>query len=327
MKMFESINYQWNAKRFVNYTTQLQRALDSGDEKLILRLSEDAIKSGKRALELSEVVEGIPAEATNALQKALSGVEELYKTLQQRGGEPVEQDPLRQVVKRQYAQLRSQMGVVSKGRADDFIADRMVDMYRIAADRLDSSPQVLRMIYVDNDAVPEPLREVMGHYLDGKLTRDETAKRLAELKAKTEQYVRDLGTKPENAQRPAVIYHGTLDLERKLRSDIIADSMRDDGSVDQRQLFMNTAEIVLYDRWAGLAKSLGGRQPTADELIAAQTNAYKATHEANPSLGFKEEKEFQSWLDRLERTMRGKGDTYLQVALPAYRAVAEKLAK
>lgn len=325
--MFESIKYQRNAQRFVNYITRLQKALDSGDKNLILKLSEDAIKLGKRALELSEVVEGIPAEATNALQRALSGVEELYKTLQQKGSEPVEQDPLRQAVKRQYVQLGSQMRVAGGGRAEDFIADRMVDMYRIAADRLDSSPQVLKMIYVDNDTAPKPLREVMSQYLDGKLTKDETAKRLAELKAKTEQYVRDLGTKPENAQRPAVIYQGTPDLEGKLRSDIIADSMGDDGSVDQRQLFMNTAEIFLYDRWAGLAKSLGGRQPTADELIAAQIEAYKVTHKSNPSLGFKDGKEFQTWLSTFERTVRGKGSEYLQVALPAYRAVAEKLAK
>ncbi len=325
--MFESIKYLWNGLRFMSYATQAQKAFESGDKKLSLKLSEAAIKSGKRALELSKVVKGSPPETTISLQKALSGVEELYKNLQQRGSEPVEQDTLRRDVKRQYVQLGLQIGGVGGSETKDLIADKMVDMYRIAADRLDNSPQVLRIIYVDNDTAPEPLREVMSQYLDGKLTKDETAKRLAELKAKTEQYVRDLGAKPEDAQRPAVIFHGTTNLEERLRGDIIADSMDDYGSIDQRQLFINTVKILLCDKLAGLAESLGGRQPTADELIAAQMDAYKATHEANPSLGFKDEKEFRTWLDGLEKGIKEKGDTYLQAALPIYRAIVEKLVK
>jgi len=325
--MLESIRYQWNTQMFVNYTAQLQGVLDSRNEKLIKRLSEKAIKSGKQALELSEVVEGITTEETNSLQEALGVIEQLYESLQQKESEPIDQDPLRQSVKRQYVELGFQIGVDGSGRAKDFIADRMVDMYRIAADRLASSHEVLRMIYVDNDTTPEPLRNVVGQYVDGKLTKEQATEKLNELKSKTKQYVRDLGANPDEAQRPTAIYLGTQGLEGKLRANIVGDSMRDDGTVDQKQLFMNTAEIVMFDKWAGLAKRLGGRQPTSDELIDAQLEAYKATREVNPSLGFKDDAEFGTWLNRFEQMMKTKGNSYLQAALPAYISVAEKLAK
>jgi hypothetical protein len=323
--MLENFKYLWNIQMFVNHTTLLQRALDSGNEKLINRFLENAMKSGRRAMELSEVVEGISVEATAALQKALGGVVQLYESMQQ--SEPVEQDPIRRAVKRQYVQLCSQMGVAGGGKTEDFIADTMVGMYRIAADRLNGPPEVLRMIYVDNDAAPEPLRNVVGQYVDGKLTKEQATEQLAELKSKTEQYARDLGASPDKAQRPTMIYQVAQGLEQKLMGDIVADSMRNDGTVDQKQLFMNTAEIVMYSKWAGLAKRLEGRQPTSNELIDAQIEAYRATREVNPSLGFGDDKEFEAWIGRFEQLLKSKGNSYLQAALPVYYAVVEKFTK
>ena len=90
---------------------------------------------------------------------------------------------------------------------------------------------------------------------------------------------------------------------------------------------MNGADIGMYYRWAELAKNLGGRrQPTADELITAQVDAYRTAYRLKPH-GFNDENEFQTWLGGLERAARGKESTYLRAALPVYNSITQKLAK
>ncbi len=102
---------------------------------------------------------------------------------------------------------------------------------------------------------------------------------------------------------------------------------QEDGATNQKRLFMDVAGAFLCGKWTELAKRIEGRQPTIDELITAEIDAYKATHEANPSLDFNDEREFKDWLNAYAERMNSKGDFYFKATLPAYNTVAEKLAK
>lgn len=330
--MFEELRCYWHESMFLSHTKNLHRAIQAGNLRFARVYAESALKSGRKALKLSEKIGA--RESGENLQKAMKSIQNAMKSIQnicdtlhgKRNMEPAG-DPIRQEVKRQYVQLASQMAVAG-GNSENFIADRMIDTYRIAISRLDKSPEALRMIYVDNDMVPQSLKEVISQYLGGKLTREQTIQKLTELKSKTEQYVRELGTNPDKAQYSATLFARTPDLETRLKADIIADSMRDDGSINQRELFMNIAEISLFSNLKGLAKKLQGRQPKVEELVAAQIDAYRTAHTSNPSIGdFKDEKDFEKWISRFEQARKSQGDSYLQAALPVYNAVAERLAK
>ena len=103
--------------------------------------------------------------------------------------------------------------------------------------------------------------------------------------------------------------------------------MKDDGTVDQKHLFMNVAEIGVYNTWAGLAKRLKGGKPTSHDLIDAQIEAYRRTRKMNPSLGFNDEPEFETWICEMRQKMENEGDSYLKAALPVYDMISKTLTK
>ena len=79
---------------------------------------------------------------------------------------------------------KGEMEVVSVGR-DGKVETKILGlahMCGIAKSRL-SSKEILSVLYIDNDAAPQPLREIMKLYVDGKLTQEETAQKLDELAA------------------------------------------------------------------------------------------------------------------------------------------------
>ena len=168
------------------------------------------------------------------------------------GGENIMDDnTLRQEVKKQFVGMVGGMQVLGADKAN-FVADRMVDMYRIARDRLGGSKQVLQMIYVDNEEAPAPLREVVGAYVRGELTEEVATQRLDELAAKTRQFVIELGANPEQSEQPVAISMEPPSPERTLKSEITAEAMSDTGVIDRDRLFQGVAEITLMDEFAGL---------------------------------------------------------------------------
>jgi hypothetical protein len=60
---------------------------------------------------------------------------------------------------------------------------------RIVADVLDNNPpEILGITYAENDAVPEPVREIMTKYIVGDLSREEAISRLAEFQVIIEEF-------------------------------------------------------------------------------------------------------------------------------------------
>ncbi|TSC83269.1 MAG: hypothetical protein G01um101419_99 [Parcubacteria group bacterium Gr01-1014_19] len=55
-------------------------------------------------------------------------------------------------------------------------------MAEIAKERLDISKTLLHLLYIKNLAVPEPIREIIKGFVNGKYKREETIQKLDALK-------------------------------------------------------------------------------------------------------------------------------------------------
>lgn len=322
-QMFERIKLGWNLGIFRKQYDLSQRAFNSKRYSLAISYIEKALNAGKKALVLSEELN---SEVKKPLQKALVGMEEICQALRHLEIlQSPEEKELRLSIKKQFVEMSSQIVTPGVNQAD-FIANRMVDMYRIAKDRLGAGEKVLRMIYIDNENVPESLKKVINAYLDGDITKEEAEQQLDELAANTRQYVMELGAKPETAKPPQMIFHKSITPKDKLESTLVAEAMKDDGSIDQMELFMNIAEIVLFDEWAGLSKRIGERDPTLEELLEAQLSAFRRCYERNKQL-FSSEEEFNNWVNWFSAKLKEAPEEYTSTAIPAYRATVETIAK
>lgn len=324
--MLESFRLRWNLEILGRCWDLSRKALNANNYLLAIQNAERALNAGRKALSLSDKVN---PEAKERLQKVLPVIEKYCQELREKNS-AVQQSPeekeLRLAVKKQFVEMNSQMFVSGANKAG-CIADKIVDMYRIAKDRLGAGKKVLRMLYIDNETVPEPLKKVISSYLDGSITKEEAEKKLDELATKTKEYLSELGVNPEAGEHPRALLQRDTTPEDKLKSTLVAEAMKDDGSIDQKRLFLNLAEIVLFDEWAALSKRIGDdRDPTFEELLEAQLSAFKRAYEKNKQL-FASEKEFNDWVDQFTKALRSNSQKYTSTVLPVYRVVAEKIAK
>jgi len=230
---------------------------------------------------------------------------------------------LRQEVKKQFVAMADGMQIVGADKAN-FIAERMVDMYRIAKDRL-GSKQVLQMLYVDNESAPAPLRAVVSAYVQGEIDEDAIAQQLDELAAKTREFVIELGANPDESQHPVAISMEPSSPERKLKSEITAEAMSDTGVVDRDKLFQGLAEVTLMDELAGLAKNIGEREPTHEELFGCLERGWQRVYESNPHL-FASEDAYGEWSGKLLAALRNNTKVPASI-LPIYQGMKEVQAK
>jgi hypothetical protein len=187
---------------------------------------------------------------------------------------------------------------ISLDEINSSIADT-IKIYETAKKRLDDKTR-LSMAYVKNQETPTPLRQLIIDYIEDKITKEEAIKKLDELKK-------------------IKILYGMA----------IKDSIQN-GKVEPILYFLNTAENHLYDKWLDLSKKIGGRDPTIEELLSAQKEAYEEFYDANRSVFapvFMGEKKFKKWLEEsFVKYQRDKENTYRTI-LPAYHTVIEKLGK
>ena len=73
--MLETAKYIWNVTKFINYATRLARAVESKNTELMRTYHNMVMKHGKRALELSEIVNRKPDDK---LQGFIQLAEQLY---------------------------------------------------------------------------------------------------------------------------------------------------------------------------------------------------------------------------------------------------------
>lgn len=256
------------------------------------------------------------------------------------------EEETRRDVRKEFLELGSQLGVVGQD-PDEFVSDRMIDMYRIARDRLGDNESILRMIYVDNPQCPAPVREIIGRYVKKEISKEEAAKQLTERQEAAKKVLGKMkinakGSKDSFAvvspsvpymvsvtdRAPKMVFHRQLTPTDSLMAGLLADSMDETGEVDKRKLFMNVAEISLYNEWAKLMEKIGDRDPTPEEIIDAMTKSYEITYEAKtvPD-AFKDEKDFRNWMNNLSSGLRENKDIMYEKALPAYRSAKEIASK
>jgi len=56
--------------------------------------------------------------------------------------------------------------------------EELEQMCEVAKGRLDASPSILRVLYLESPTTPEALRDIMRDFLDGKISKNETIQKL-----------------------------------------------------------------------------------------------------------------------------------------------------
>jgi len=129
--------------------------------------------------------------------------------------------------------------------------------------------------------------------------------------------LRELGAKPEDADKVSSTFYPPRNSRGKKNKDYELSFNR-----NLLNFFVN---FSVRSQWSNLAERLEGREPTADELINSVTEAYKTTHAMDPSLGrFKDEKDFNNFLDKFQQDASKNKEEYLKKALPEYNAAVNK---
>ena len=359
--MLEEARLEYRRAAFLQHGKIISEAILNGNTKRALRLYGGLQKHSQKYQELHKRIHGTEDlgcaalyEKTDLLLQLESGkitktqfafqmslVEGKYKPESKK-----KEEELRKEVRREFIKLGTQLQVVGQNPGE-FVAGRAVDVYRIAKDRLNKGEKMLRLIYVDNPAAPQAIRKIMGRYVKGEISKEETSKQLTEREEATKGFLGEMKIKtPESKdsaaivssftpfsvsitnKTPTIVFHKQLTPRDELNADIIADSMTDKGEVDKRQLFLNVSEITTLDEWAGLAKKLNGREPTPDELVSAMVRSYKTTYAAGsvPD-AFKNVDDFQEWFKAFSGTLWENKTSLYDEALPAYHAVVESLSK
>jgi len=187
--MFEKIRYAWNVTNFRRMTGIAGERAGQEQFEVARVLYEQAVRYGEKALKFQERVK-------NEKIEGLQGIVEHAKQMV----EMMDQAAVVRDMKVMSLTFR-----IKGANPQNYLADKMIDMYRIVADRLDS-PEVLKKIYLENEAVPLELRATINQYMLGKLTRKQIEARLQELKAKTERVFRSMGIDPAKNNNPKFIY-------------------------------------------------------------------------------------------------------------------------
>ena len=214
---YSKLKVEYSVNAFTIYGRRLRKLVRPGNERVYEEVLERTIKFGEKALELDKNIGRIPTEARIMIQESLEDLKKIYESVKEIKYESAEEDSLKQIVEKQYTQLRLRIGNTNNNSiAESFIANMIVDQYGIAINRLDKSPEVLEMIYVNNN-VPEPLRKVISQYLGGALTKEQATEKLTELESKTKEYVGELGANLDETRRNTATYRVTNNLEEKLR--------------------------------------------------------------------------------------------------------------
>ena len=194
--MFEKIKYMWNIVCAEKCGQKGIKALKEGEYDLARSCSTKAIGNYRKALKLNDKFKD-SLEDKSSIQKIITSIEEVI-SLSERG------KTIEDVV-----HLSSSLHPVGCN-PNNYLANRMIDMYRIASDRLDMSPKVIKMIYINNKSVPQELGETMNQYLEGKLSKEETKTRLQELKSRTNDHFEELGIDPNKDNMPIAVLLDTL---------------------------------------------------------------------------------------------------------------------
>jgi len=330
--LWKEIKKEWNVRWFLGYVRIINKVVEQKNYKKLPYLAQQAIKHGKRVENLSD-----SEEEKNKIKKLLSYIEELSKEIEKVKDkekkvktETKEEKELRLAVKKQYVSLGMNIigGPFTNEREfKEFIAREILKVYEIARGRLneDKSEIVLRMIYVNNRETPGPLREVIKDFLEQKISKEKAQRKIKSMESKVKEYLKDLKISIENIESPKIEFpvgplYRNLDSENKLRAELIAEAMKNDGEIDQVKLFILTAEIYCYPLWIELSKEIDGRNPTAEELIDVLTKAIEQCHRDNPNLGFKTDEEFRKYLQKYSARLKGKErENFYAVALPAYQ--------
>jgi hypothetical protein len=229
----------------------------------------------------------------------------------------------------------------------EYVAGRMIDMYRIAIKRLDDDKNFLQEMYINNPYVPESLKDIIKRFVDGKISKEDAVKELTEMQEIAKQCfekmkIKVTESKESNAhlspfapyfihfddKEAKVVFYRRLTEEDKLKADIIADSMTESGEIDKIKLFLNVAELAIYDEMAKLAEKLGDKRPTPNELIDAMIKAYERTYETKsvPD-AFENEEDFRKWLKDFSSILKENEEILYDSALPIYEHVKKLLKK
>ncbi len=182
-----------------DYAASALKAEDTGNRKLADYCARQALKYGDKALRIAPKATKIRPEDIASVQRLVDGFK----------GKKESED-----VFRDFRNLASRIGIAAE-KPLDAIAGRLVGMYRIASSRLDMDPDALKLIY-DNDMVPRNLRDTIMNYAAGHLSKEDAAKKVEELKERTEKYLRQGGFDPSNPQEIGFSFFRSGGLEKNL---------------------------------------------------------------------------------------------------------------
>ncbi len=179
--MLENARYIMNRNNCKVHAGLMLKAQRKGDEKAAGYFMKHALKYGNNALGLSQRTTKIGAEDIASVRRIVDSLVGMQESA---------------VVISDLRTLASVVGFVAENPTGA-LAARMVDSYRIASEGLGDSTDDLRLMY-DTNVTPRWLRETILEYAAGKLSREDASKRLAELGAKTERYLKIGGIAPQD---------------------------------------------------------------------------------------------------------------------------------
>ncbi len=214
--MLKNSRYKLNVGLFLGYSGQISKALEprtltQAELGRATILCEKALDCGRQALKLGQAL-GKPDQD---LEKAVTKLQEIYNQITGKKIVDDSEGTLEKAIATECLFVARQFGVVATN-PNDVLASRIVDMYRIAADRFDGSKEVLKMIYVNSPAVPPLLKATMTEYVEGRATKEETVQRLHEIQELVKTYLQKRGLNPDTKeQAKLVILKTPEDLEGK----------------------------------------------------------------------------------------------------------------
>lgn len=186
--MFEKIRYIWKVVNFRRLIESASTNIAPDQYEYASALYEKALKYGEEALRLQDRTRSSKIEG---LSRLVDETREMWAFME------------KGAFVRDMGRLAQNFSIVGADPRSYF-AERMINMYDIALERLDS-PETLRKEYTENEYVPLMLRAVITAYINKKLTRKKTEAKLKELKTKTEMTVKALGIDPTKNNKPTFL--------------------------------------------------------------------------------------------------------------------------